>query len=94
MYQKRNENEIVTPIELGWVVSTSEKLQAMEGNMHLVFFISAVRNSYYQMVLTASQSFLVTRKLTFSGLSLCNSIILRERKKTGSYTAVINTLIK
>ena len=38
VYQKRNKNDIVTPIEFGWVVSTSEKLQVMEGNMHLVFF--------------------------------------------------------
>lgn len=38
MHQKRNNNNVVTAIEFGWVVSTSEKVQAMEGNMHLVFF--------------------------------------------------------
>ena len=38
MHQKRNNNNVVTPIEFGWLVSTSEKVQAMEGNTHLVFF--------------------------------------------------------
>ena len=39
MHQKRNNNNVVTPIEFGWLVSTSEKVQAMEGNTHLVFFV-------------------------------------------------------
>ena len=39
MNQKRNNNNLVTAIEFGWVVSTSEKVQAMEGNRHLFIYL-------------------------------------------------------